>query len=326
MTGVPRARVAAVVATLVAALALTLAAPVRAQTGAKVYRIGWLSAAAHPMLEPFREGLRDLGYVEGRNLVIEQRYAHNKVDRLAPLADELIGLPVDVLMVSGRLAVQAVRARSVHIPIVFVTGDPVADGIVTSLARPGSNITGMALMTHEIATKWIELSRDTLGASRIAILADPGGGVVQRRRAEETAQDLGLDWHTIEARTADEIDRAVKAAATRRAQALVVLSSPLFAAERARLVKAAARHRLPAVYEHREFVVGGGLMSYGPNVRDVFRRAAGHVDKVLKGTPAGDLPVEQPTTLELVVNLKTARALGISIPQSVLLKADAVIQ
>lgn len=307
-------------------LALTLAGPAPAQPAAKVYRIGWLSAAAHPMLEPFRQGLRDLGYVEGQNLLIEQRYADGKVERLGFLADELVRLPVDVLMVSGRVAAHAVRGHAGRVPVVFVTGDPVGDGIVTSLARPGNNITGMALMTHEIATKWIELAREALGASRIAILADPAGGTLQRRRAEETAQAIGLDWHTIYARTPDEIDRAFEAAARRRAQGAVVLSSPLFAAERARLVKAAARARIPVVYEHRDFVVGGGLMSYGPNVRDVFRRAAGHVDKIFKGTPAGELPVEQPTTLELVVNLKTARALGLSIPQSVLLKADAVLQ
>jgi putative ABC transport system substrate-binding protein len=291
-----------------------------------VYRVGWLSSAAHPMLDPFREALRDLGYVEGQNLLIEQRYADGKLDRLGPLADELALIPVDVLMVSGRASTMAARGHARRVPVVFVTGDPVADGVVTNLARPGGNITGMALMTHEIAAKWVELAREALGASRIVILADPAGGKAQRLSAEDTARRLGLESHTLEAGTPAEIDGAFEQAAKRRAQALIVLSSPLFARERNRFAATAARQRQPVIYEHRDFVEAGGLISYGPNVRDVFRRAAGHVDKILRGTPAGDLPVEQPTKVELVVNLKAARPLGLTIPQSVLLRADAVLQ
>jgi putative ABC transport system substrate-binding protein len=326
VTKTVRAVVVAGALLLALGLALGLAAPAPAQPAAKVHRLGWLSAAAHPMIEPFREGLRDLGYVEGKNLVIEQRYAHGKVERLPSLADELVRLQIDLLIVSGRAAVQAVRAHAAQVPIVFVTGDPVADGIVASLAQPGRNITGMALMSGDIAAKWVELARDALGASRIGIVSDPAGGKGQRSNAEEAARTLGLEWHSLEVRTIDEIEPAFQGSVRRRTQALIVLSSPFFAAERARLVSAAARYRLPVVYEHRDFVEKGGLISYGPNVRDVFRRAAAHADKILKGTPAGELPIEQPTKLELVVNLKTARALGLTIPQSVLLRADAVLQ
>lgn len=328
MTKTFRRRAAGLAGAIILALGLplVLVSPAPAQSATKVYRIGWLSAVSHPMLEPFREGLRELGYVEGQNLVIEQRYADGKLERLSSLADELVRVPIDLLMVSGRAATVAVRGHASRVPIVFVTGDPVADGIVTSLARPGRNITGMALMSADIAAKWVELARDALGASRIGIVSDPGGGKGQRSNAEEAARALGLEWHSLEVRTEDEIEPAFKTAVRRRDQALILLSSPFFAAEQSRLVSAAARHRLPVVYEHRAFVDSGGLISYGPNIRDVFRRAAAHADKVLKGTPAGDLPIEQPTKLELVVNLKTARALGLTIPQSVLLRADAVLQ
>ena len=309
-----------------ASLLLAFPSPLLAQPGVKVYRVGWLSSAAHPMLEPFREALRELGYVEGQNLLIEQRYADGKLDRLGPLADELTLIPVDVLVVSGRATTMAARGHTRKVPLVFVTGDPVADGVVTNLARPGGNITGMALMTHEIASKWVELAREAMGASRIVILADPAGGKAQREGAEAAARRLGLEFHTLEAGTPAEIERAFEQAAKRRAQALIVLSSPFFARERDRFIAAAGRQRQAVIYEHRDFVDAGGLISYGPNVRDVFRRAASHVDKILKGTPAGDLPVEQPTKLELVVNLKAARPLGLTIPQSVLLRADAVLQ
>ena len=324
MIHVVRAGTIGVAASLL--LVLALPTPLLAQPAPKVYRIGWLSSAAHPMLDPFREALRDLGYVEGQNLVIEQRYAEGKLDRLGPLADELTLIPVDVLVVSGRATTMAARGHAGRVPLVFVTGDPVADGVITNLARPGGNMTGMALMTHEIASKWVELAREVTGASRIVILADPGGGRAQRLSAEETARRLGLEWTTLEAGTPEQIEKAFESAAKRRAQALIVLSSPFFARERKGLVTAAARRRQPVIYEHRDFVDVGGLISYGPNLRDVFRRAAGLVDKILKGTPAGELPVEQPTKLELVVNLKAAQPLGLTIPQSVLLRADAVLE
>ncbi|HEU5189507.1 MAG TPA: ABC transporter substrate-binding protein [Methylomirabilota bacterium] len=318
------ARTVGVTAALTFALVLTL--PALAQPVARTYRIGWLSTFSHPMLEPFREGLRAHGYVEGQNLVIEQRYADGKLERLPSLADQLVLLRLDVLVVSGRATTMAARDHASRVPIVFVTGDPVADGVVTNLARPGGNMTGMALMTHEIAAKWVELARDALGASRIGIVADPGGGKAQRLSAEQAARQLGLEWHILEVGTEDGIERAFQAAARRRVQALIFLSSPFFARERSRLVGAAARHRQPVIYEHRDFVDSGGLMSYGPNVRDVFRRAAAQVDKILKGAQAGDLPVEQPTKLELVINLKAARPLGLTFPQSVLVRADAVLQ
>jgi putative ABC transport system substrate-binding protein len=314
---------------VVALLALAfLAAPLAAesQSAGKV-QIGWLTTAPHPFLEAFRQGLRDLGWVERQNLVIEERYAGGRPERLADLATELIKLKVNVIMVSGAAATRAAHRASASAPVVFVTGDPVSDGIVASLARPGGNVTGLALMNTEVSAKWVELIREVLpGTPRIVILWDPSASRPQLQVAEAAARSLQLQVRTLEARSAEEIDRAFQVAVSDRAGALVPLSSAFFAAEKQRIAGLAARHRLPIVYEHRDFVEAGGLMSYGPDLRDVFRRAAGYVDKILKGARPADLPVEQPTKFELVVNLKTAKALGLTIPPSVLARADELIE
>jgi len=307
-------------------LSLTLAPlAVNAQQAGKVYRIGWMTTGPLALIVNFREGMRELGYVEGQNVVIEQRYG--RPERLPELAEELTRLKVDLIVASGSAAVRAAQKVSVSVPIVFVTGDPVGDHFVASLARPGGNMTGLALLNPEISAKWIELVRETFPkASRIAMLFDPGSTRTQPVAAESAARSLGLQTVTLDAGSADDIERAFQTAARERVGAIVPLSSAFFNSQRERIVSLAARHRMPAVYENREFVEVGGLISYGPDYRDVFKRLAAHADKVLKGTKPTDLPVEQPTKFELVINLKTAKALGLTIPQTLLQRADEVIQ
>ncbi|HEV8440709.1 MAG TPA: ABC transporter substrate-binding protein [Methylomirabilota bacterium] len=301
--------------------------PAHAQAPVKVYRIGWLTTGPHPFIEAFRQALRELGYVEDRNLVIEERYAGDKPERLPELAEELLRLKVDLVITSGRAATAAAQKVSATVPVVFVTGNPVGEGFARSLAAPGGNLTGLALLNPELAAKWIELAKDTLPAiSRVAILWDPNGDREQRKTAKATTRFMGLAWSVLEARSAGDIERAFAMASRQRVGALIILSSAFFASERQRIVSLAARYRLPVVYEHRDFVEAGGLMSYGPDLRDVFRRAATYVDKVLKGARPAELPIEQPAKLEMVINLKTARDLGLAIPQSLLVRADAVIQ
>jgi ABC-type uncharacterized transport system substrate-binding protein len=322
---------------LIAAGAL-LAAPLaaEAQQAAKVARIGYLStnlAALPNRPEAFRQGLRDLGYVEGRNLVIEYRYAEGKVEQLPALAAELVALKVDVIVASGTLAALAAKQATSTLPIVFSpAGDPVGSGLVTSLARPGGNVTGLSAFAPELVGKRLELLKQAVpGVSRVAVLWQPGAfgeraEMDTLKRAEVAARDLGVPLQFVEARGPADFDRAFSDMTRARAGALTVLASNMFNSERRRLVDLAAKNRLPALYSARELVDAGGLMSYGANLADLNRRAATYVDKILKGTKPADLPVEQPTKFELVINLKTAKALGLTIPQSVLARADEVIQ
>jgi len=307
------------------------------QEVARVARIGFLANSLTANLhlrEAFRQGLRDLGYVEGRNVVIEYRDAKGKRERLPALAAELVALKVDVIFVGGgtRAALAAMQATKT-IPIVFVgVGDPVASGVVTSLARPGGNVTGLSGLGPEIVGKRLEqLMQAVPRVSRVAVLWLPG--VLGERTdkdmltgADVAARALGVRLQFVEARGPADFDRAFSDMTRARAGALTVLPSNMFLREHRRLVDLAAKNRLPAVYTNREFVDAGGLMSYGANQADSFRRAATYVDKILKGAKPGDLPVEQPTKFELVINLKTAKALGLTIPQSVLGRADEVIQ
>ena len=320
--------------TSAALLASPLAA--EAQQAAKVARIGYLSpnlAANRHMQEAFRQGLRDLGYVEGRNLVIEYRDAEGKADRLPALAAELVALKVDVIVAAGPPAALAAKQATRTLPIVFASsGDPVTSGLVTSLARPGGNVTGLSAVAPELVGKCLEqLKQAVPGVSRVAVLWQPGG-LGERtdkyilKEAEVAARALGVRLQFVEARGPADFDRAFSDMTRARAGALTVLSTPMFVSERRRLVDLAAKNRLPAVYPWREFVDAGGLMSYGPNLADMFRRAATYVDKILKGAKPADLPVEQPTKFELVINLKTAKALGLTIPPSLLGRADEVIQ
>ncbi len=307
-----------------------------AQQAAKVARIGYLATnlAANPhLLEAFRQGLRDLGYVEGRNLVIEYRSAEGNLERLPALAAELVALKVDVIVGPGTPHALAAKQATRALPIVFAfAADPVTSGLVTSLARPGGNVTGLSNLTPELVGKRLELLTQAVpGVSRVAVLWQPGGRDERTdkdilKAAEVAARALGVRLQFVEARGPADIDRAFSDMTRARAGALTVLSSTMFFSERRRLVDLVAKNRLPAVYPFREFVDAGGLMAYGPNVADMYRRAATYVDKILKGAKPGDLPVEQPAKFELVINLKIAKALGLTIPQSVLGRADQVIQ
>ncbi len=315
---------------------LTAPFAAEAQQAAKVPRIGFLvgNLAPNPHLrEAFPQGLRDLGYVEGRNVVIEYRDAEGKLERLPALAAELVALKVDVILAPGTLHALAVKQATKTIPIVFIgAADPVRSGLVTSLARPGGNVTGLSNLAPELVGKWLELLTQAVpGVSRLAVLWQPGGQDERTERdmlkaAEVAARALGVRLQFVEARGPADFDRAFSDMTRARAGALTALGTALFVSERRRLVDLAAKNRLPAVYGSREFVDAGGLSADGANVADLHRRAATYVDKILKGAKPADLPVEQPTKFDLVINLKTAKALGLTIPQSLLLRADELIQ
>jgi len=308
-----------------------------AQQAAKVPRIGYLSlnlAANTRGREAFLERLRDLGYVQGRNVVIEYRSAEGQLERLPVLAAELVALKVDVIVAAGGTLVALAATRATKtVPIVFIgAGDPVTSGLVASLARPGGNVTGPSALSPELVGKWLELLTQTIpGVSRVALLWQPGAVGERTEKdmlngAEFAARALGVQLQVVEARGPSDIDKAFSDIIKAHAGALTVPSTPMFASERRRLVDLAAKNRLPTLFTFEEYVDAGGLMSYGPNLADLFRRTATYVDRILKGTKPGDLPVEQPTKFELVVNLKTARALGLTIPPSVLQRADRVIE
>jgi len=311
----------------------------KAQAPVKAARIGYIhTGTADPgsgnvsLFEAFRQGLRDLGYVEGRNVLIEFRAAQGKPERLPALVAELVALKVEVIVAGSTLAALAAKQATGTLPIVFpVAGDPVTSGLVTSLARPGGNVTGLSLLAPDLVGKRLELLTQAVpGVTRIAVLWQPGAfgeGTDKDRlkEAEVAARALGVSPHFVEARDPEDFDRAFSDMTKARARALSLLPSGMFIGERRRLVDLAAKHRLPAIYQSRESVDAGGLMSYGPNFADLFRRAATYVDKILKGVKPGDIPVEQPTKFELVINLKTAQALGLTIPRSVIARADDVI-
>jgi putative ABC transport system substrate-binding protein len=307
-----------------------------AQQSAKIARIGYLAlnrAASPHLAEAFLQGLRDLGYVEGRNVVVDYRDAEGKSERLPALAAELVALKVDVILAGGTPQALAAKQVTRTIPIVLAAvADPVASGLVTSLAWPGGNVTGLSLLAPDLVGKCLEqLTQAVPGVSRVAVLWQPGalGERTEKdmlKAAEVAARALGVRLQVVEARGPADVDRAFSDMTRARAGALTVLTSTMFISERRRLVDLAAKNRLPAVYAQREFVDAGGLMAYGPSVSVLFRRAATYVDKILKGAKPGDLPVEQPTKFEMVINIKTAKALGLTIPQSLLQRADEVIQ
>jgi putative ABC transport system substrate-binding protein len=316
---------------------LTLPLAAEAQQAAKIARIGFLAqnVGAGPAHLPgaFFQGLRDLGYVEGRNVVIEKRDAEGKFERLPALAAELVALKVDVIVAPSTVAALAAKQATGTLPIVFAgAADPVTDGLITSLALPGGNVTGLANLSRELVGKRLELLEQAVpGVGRVAVLWQPGGSSERTdkdmlKEAEVAARALGVQLQVVESRGAADLDRAFSDMTRARAGALVVWGGPMLLSERKRLVDLAAKNWLPAVYSTRDFVDAGGLMAYGANLADLLRRAATYVDKILKGSKPADLPVEQPTKFELVINLKTAKALGITIPQSLLLRADEVIE
>jgi ABC-type uncharacterized transport system substrate-binding protein len=300
------------------------------QPAGKHPRIGFLGDVPPFLDEAFRQGLRELGYVDGQNIVIEHRAAEWKYERLPGLAAELVRLKVDVIVAASPPATEAAKQATRTIPIVFtVVGDPVAAGFVASLARPGGNLTGLATIGPELLGKQLEmLRRIAPKIFRVAILSNPsqGGHRLAVRQAEGASQALGVQLQVVEAHTPAEIETAFAAMTSQRAGGLIVLRDAVFRAQRAQIVALAAKNRLPAVYGLREEAEAGGLIAYGASVPQNFRRAATYVDKILKGAKPADLPVEQPTKLELVINLKTARALGLTIPPSLLGQADEVIE
>ena len=301
-----------------------------AQPAGKNPRIGILRPGSppDPLLDAFRQGLHELGYDEGRNISIEYRWAEGREERFPDLAADLVRLKVDVI-VAGVGAVEAAKKATTTIPIVMpLFGDPVRAGLVASLARPGGNVTGLTSLSGELPGKWMELVKQTVPrASRVAVLWDPAGDPSQVRISEAAARSLGVRLRVLKVERVDGFERAFAEARENEAGALIVLGSPFFYVHRARLVELASKHRLPAIYPQREFVQGsGGLMSYGADYRHQFRRAAAYVDKILKGVKPRDLPIEQPTKFELVINQRTARALGLTIPPPVLARADEVIE
>jgi putative ABC transport system substrate-binding protein len=317
-----------------AVVLLLFAAPLaaQAQQAGKIYRIGMLETA--PMarnvanLDAFRQGLRELGYIEGRNFVIEYRSDDGRNERAPDLATELIRLKVDVIVTRGTPAVLAAKNATTTIPIVMTaSGDPVGTGAVASLSRPGGNVTGLSAFS-ELAAKRFELLREMVPqASRILALLDMSDPVVPLgwKRLETAARSRGVQAQLFDVRTPEDLSRAFDSAISQRADALVVGSTSLARANRRAIADLAAKHRLPAIYGSREFVDAGGLIAYGVSYPDLYRRAARFVAKIFSGANPGDLPVEQPTKFELVVNRKTAKALGMTIPPSLLLRTDQVI-
>src|SRR3989454_497288 len=314
------------------ALALALAPLVaEAQPAEKLARIGYLSlGSAADTPKALLQGLRELGYVEGQNLVIEYRYAEGKAERLPDLAAELVSLSVDVIVAGGTPPPLAAKRATRTIPFVMTSaGGPVGSGLVASLARPGGNVTGLSTFTRELAAKRLQLLKEVVpGVSRVAVLWNAANpyAVLNMRETEAAAQTLGVQVQSLEVRGPDDFENALPAAIRGRAGALIVVDDPLTFAYRMRIADFAARNRLPAMYGFREFAEAGGLTAFGANLADLYRRAATYVDKILKGAKPSDLPVEQPTKFELVINMKTAKALGLTIPQSLLLRADQVIE
>jgi len=321
-----------------AVVLVLLAAPfstAAAQATEKVPRVGSLwpnNRSPHQRtLDAFQEGLRDLGWVEGKNVVIEYRWAEGRSERLPTLAAELVRLKVDVIFASSTSAAVAARDATRTIPIVMATGgDVVGLGLVASLARPGGNVTGLSYdVGLQSAVKGLELLKETVpSVRRVAVLASPANPSYAPAigNLRDAAHALGVQLQLPHARGPSDFDSAFAAMARERAGALLVFSGPEFGPHRERLVDLAAKRRLPAMYSDRAYTEVGGLMSYGPDVRDNFRRSASYVDKILKGAKPADLPVEQPTKFEIVVNLKTAKALGLTIPRSVLLRTDQLIE
>jgi putative ABC transport system substrate-binding protein len=325
---------------LLTTLATVLAAPVDAgaRQADKVARIGWLAlnlAAGDPFRrEAFLQGLRDLGHVERRNLLIEYRDAEGKPERFPVLAAELVALKVDIIVTTGgSLAAVAAKRATTTLPIVFAAvGDPVGEGLVSSLARPGGNVTGLSVVATELVGKSLELLTQAVpGVSRVAMLLKPDAMPDHTRKerleaAELAVRALGVQLQVVEARGPEDFDRAFSDMNRARAGALYVHATPVFENERQRLANLAAKNRLPTVYAFKGWVEDGGLMSYGPDVAHLSRRVAIYVDKILRGASPGDLPVEQPTKFELVINLKVAKALGLTISPSLLARADQIIE
>ena len=315
---------------LAGALAMPLAAG--AQQAGKVPRIGMVSefTPTHPFVTAFRQGLRDIGYTEGQNIVVEYRHADGVLERVSNHAAELIRLKVEVLVVGGTASAKMVKAQTTTVPIVFATsGDPVSSGLVANLAQPRGNATGISLLTPELSGKQLELLKTAVPkASRVTILYNATNPATTDTLnvARGAARALALELQLVEVRQPKELPGAFSTLTAWRAGALLVLPDPMLGNQLVQISKLAAKSLVPAMYMRREFAEAGGLLAYGPSFTDNYRRAATYVDKILKGAAPGNLPVQQPTKFELVVNLRTAKALGLTIPPSLLAQADQVIE
>jgi ABC-type uncharacterized transport system substrate-binding protein len=319
----------------IASAAALLVSPRRLQAQGTRRRVGFLAIgdgsgqALNQAELALLDGLRNHGWIDGRNLILEYRFSHPR-DRLSASVADLIALSPDVLIAAAPQATVALKSATASIPIVFVAVfDPVGLGLVQSLSRPGGNITGLATSAGVTVAKQIEILRELVpGASKIAILANPGNPMQRLTLADEvpsTARKLGVALPIVEATTAEELDSAFASAAAQHADAMIVFGDPLTVVQAPRVIALAAKHHLPAIHLSRQFA-NGGLIVYGPDIADLFHRAAGYVDKILKGAKPADLPVEQPTKFQLVINMKTAKALGLTVPPSLLVRADEVIE
>ncbi len=303
-----------------------------AQQAKKLYRVGYLSSrlGIDSRAESFRQGLRELGYDEGKNIAIEWRFAKGKTDLFAEMAAELVHLKVDCVVALGVTAIGAVKKSTATIPIVMgnIDADPVEQGLVVSLARPGGNVTGLTSLAHDIAGKRLELLKETVPkAARAAILADPSPAAAAHiKETEVSARNLKMQLQVLEVREPAGLENAFQAARRERAEVLTVVTTGWFNSHRPRIINLAVNSRLPTIYSTPDYVPEGGLMSYAADLIAQHRRAAFYVDKILKGAKPGDLPVEQPTKFELVINLKTAKQIGLTIPPNVLARADKVIR
>jgi putative tryptophan/tyrosine transport system substrate-binding protein len=312
-------------------LLFTLALPLNAQQTSKISKIGWLGeGGAGSGREFFRQALADLGYVEGKNLTIEYRYSEGRPDRLPALADELIRLKVDVLVTASGSIARVLKNATRTIPIVFLSvSDPVAVGLVDSLPRPGGNMTGFSIISSVLAGKRLELLQEIIPKlSRVAVLWNPydSGSTQTWKESQLPARELGLQLHSMEIRSPDQFESGFKEAVRARSTALAVAQYPLAASNQKYIADLAVKSRLPAIYPRGDYAASGGMMSYGHDRVEPYRRGASMVDKILKGAKPADLPVEQPTKFELVINLKTAKQIGLMIPPHVLARADKVIR
>jgi putative ABC transport system substrate-binding protein len=324
----------AILTSLLTTILLTTVSIAEAQQPTKVPRIGFLSAFSGSSLsariEAFRQGLRELGYVEGKNVVIESRYAEGRLDRLTDLAAELVRLKVDVIVTGGPSPTRATKEATVTIPIVMaLDNDPVGSGFVASLARPGGNITGLATLSPEISGKQLELLKEIVPRlSHVAVVGTSSnpGNAQMLKETELAAGAFAVQLHYLDVEGPKDIETVFRAASKGRADAVLVLPNSVLLSQRAQLADLAAKNRLPAVYGQPEYVDAGGLMFYGASITEMFRRAATYVDKILKGAKPADLPVEQPTKFEFVISLKAAKQIGLTIPPNVLARADRVIK
>jgi len=316
---------------LLVGLALVSVRSAEAQQAQKVPHIGYMRFIEVPVYDSaFRKGLNELGYIEGQNIHIEYRFAGGSIERLAEFAAELVRLNVDVIVAGSTQSIDAAKRATKTIPIVFpVTFDPVESGFVASLARPGGNLTGLSTVNPDAAAKRVELIQEVMPRiSRLAVLRNPtnSGSRFPLKETEAGAKRLGIRLQILEARSPDDLEGAFRAATKEQANALIVLADALFFAQRGRLGNLGVKHRLPAMFDDAQSVDAGGLISYGASLTDLFRRAAGYVDKILKGARPADLPVEQPMKFELIINLKTAKQIGLTMPPNVLARADKVIR